>query len=616
MNASLCMTLLLIGATPDAPEWPFGPNGVANGTFEAEMTGKTIPGWTVTQNPKGCARVSLDTKDPLQGAASLRLDLPAAGAVTLQCSPVPVRPGSQVLVAYGFRHVGFSPTHVYNGVNCLISLRWRDRAGKQLGHVNVGHPYGACEWSFRDRFFQVPEKAASMTLAYHFSNHSKKHSGTNVPSALVVDAVQIRPYTPPPTPAEARAPAERIVEGGISTTNILSTFLANQQVNRYVGSKWAKALADPKAERGMAIQSPKDCGNGIMGHSPTRPALPPGLYRVILRAKVHDTTDTKAVGMIDIASQQYGIRLQREFRGRDFAKPDTYEWIEADFVSRGGGYWLWRVWTKGRQPLTVESIRIAPLATFNDGQLLDLFPGVEGGVSPKLQVKRGPRLRTLILAGPVWDYYSLLPVLRFADSRGSIDVAWVEKQYSQKLKGFPETAEALFDHDVVCLCNIDMRSLPLRTKHLLKTFVQRGGSLLVIGGHKAYGRGGVTGSLLEEVLPIVCHSGPSDWGRPVGDGILTARPDSPLVAGLSFAAKPRVYFLHRAKARPQADVLLKVGEQPALVLGAFGKGRVACLLATAHGAPGEGETPFWKWTGWPTFLRNVIWWLVKDDRRF
>ena len=83
MNAPLSMMLLLVGATPDAPEWPFGPNGVANGTFEAKMTGKMIPGWSVTPNPKGCARVSLDTEGPLQGSASLRVDLPVSLFLTL-----------------------------------------------------------------------------------------------------------------------------------------------------------------------------------------------------------------------------------------------------------------------------------------------------------------------------------------------------------------------------------------------------------------------------------------------------------------------------------------------------------------------------------------------------
>ena len=96
-----------------------------------------------------------------------------------------------------------------------------------------------------------------------------------------------------------------------------------------------------------------------------------------------------------------------------------------------------------------------------------------------------------------------------------------------------------------------------------------------------------------------------------GQGALTARLGEPLRVRLSAGGTENV----NRSSDPTAP-LPHVGSRPALVLGTFGRGRVACLTLTAHGAPAKGDVPFWQWRAWPTVLRNVIWWITGQDHRF
>ena len=617
MNACLWMLMMMPIAAGDASDWPFGENRVVNGDFEAKAKGATAPGWTLYASPKGCATLTLEKKRRLQGNASARFAVSEAGGARLLSNPISVTGGSHVLVAYAFRQEGFSNSGQYEGVSGLLSLLWADAAGKGVARQSIGNPYAAGDWRFRDQLLVVPKKARTVALEFALYNGSKKHSGKTIPSAMMVDTVQVRPYTPPPAPPDALKPAERIVEGGIATSRVQTTFIANEQTNRYIGSQWAKAVADPKAERGTAVLSPGGSGPGIVAHSAsTIRAAPLGLYRLMLRAKAPNNTGTDSLGHMTVGSQRFGTRGDVVLHGKDFAKRNRYQWFQIDFTSRGAGYWIWRVHTKGKQPWTVDQVRVVPLAPFTDRDLLRLFPGSEGVVDPKLNVKKNGPLSPLLVAGPLWHTFSLPSVFRFADYRTKLDVVWVRKQYSQLFRGFPDSPAKLFEHNLICLCDVDLKSMTLQRRHWLRTFVQRGGGLMVFGGHQSYARGGVAGSLLEDVLSVECSSGRSDWTRPPADATLTPASSSPLLAGLSFAERPRVYFMHETTPKKDAIVVLKVAHTPALVLGRYGKGRVACLLATTHGAPAQGETPFWRWTGWPTLLRNVIWWTTGEDRRF
>ncbi len=192
----------------------------------------------------------------------------------------------------------------------------------------------------------------------------------------------------------------------------------------------------------------------------------------------------------------------------------------------------------------------------------------------------------------------------------------IRKGRSQVYVDFPGTAEVLFDHNVIYLCGADLTALTLRQKHMLAEYVRRGGGLIVFGGHKALDRGGLKGSLLEEVLPITGGAGlPPLVSTPGGTPVV--RGDAhPLTRFTDFDPPPVCYYLHDLKARPEAKTILSVGGKPGVVVGQCGKGRVAVVAMTCFGSPAEAQTPFWRWGAWVVLVRDLAWWVAGQDEHF
>ena len=77
-------------------------------------------------------------------------------------------------------------------------------------------------------------------------------------------------------------------------------------------------------------------------------------------------------------------------------------------------------------------------------------------------------------------------------------------------------------------------------------------------------------------------------------------------------------YVHKATVKPWGRTIIEVGGRPFLVVGEVGpaKARVACVLGAPLGESKDGQTPFWKWDDWKYLVRQLGWWLLKDDQRF
>jgi uncharacterized membrane protein len=135
----------------------------------------------------------------------------------------------------------------------------------------------------------------------------------------------------------------------------------------------------------------------------------------------------------------------------------------------------------------------------------------------------------------------------------------------------------------------------------------------VLGGHQGYERGGWHGSLLEEALPIDVAAAPAGGIRawPRGQPVLGVAGSPVFGADRPSATGARAFFLHDAKVKPSGAVWATAGARPFLVGGAYGRGRVACVLGLPHGEAAAGQTAFWDWPGWVDLLRDVCWWTMK-----
>jgi len=63
------------------------------------------------------------------------------------------------------------------------------------------------------------------------------------------------------------------------------------------------------------------------------------------------------------------------------------------------------------------------------------------------------------------------------------------------------------------------------------------------------------------------------------------------------------------KAKKGAKVILTAGGQPVLVLGRYGKGKVAVLTLSPTGEAKPGELAWWNWNGWFPLVKNIFTWL-------
>jgi uncharacterized membrane protein len=602
----------------EAPLPWLGTNLLKNPGFEtAPAKDKPFPGW-VSQPQGDTATAVVDKGVLLSGKASLHISVPKSpGSIVFRSEPIPVSVGKRYLFSAAFKQTGFNDTgkpDAYGGVSSNSQVEWLDSKKAVIGRDSSTSrfPYGPSDWDIRDSLMNVPQGVAFGVVVVNVSNGSMKQSGKVIPADLWIDGVQFREYKPPATPEWAKAETERVVEGAPQQSPVRSFFIAADNQFSSKGGQFSKVVLDKSAERGSALQSPAKCGNGIMCHSPYFPAMPAGLYRLRAQVKISDTAAKERAGFIDIASRYAGQRLLMNFQPAAFKAAAQYQTIEQDFILRDSHWWCIRAYTDGNQEWTIDSVKVFPLHELQDRELLSIYPGVEGQLPPKFKPKMARPYKVLFVAGLGYDAYRPHQILRLLSTDTEIKPVWVRRGRSFHYEGFPQTAEELFDFDCVYLSNVNAGGLALREKNLIREYVNRGGALVVIGGHQSFERGGWKGSLLEDVLPFeVAPSLKEGFAHHPKGAPLKISKDLPWPHEAEMEDSPQVFFIHRGKLKEQTKVLATAGDAPFLIAGEFGKGRVVCVLGVAIGSGDKKQIPFWKWNDWTYLMRNATWWAMR-----
>jgi uncharacterized membrane protein len=224
------------------------------------------------------------------------------------------------------------------------------------------------------------------------------------------------------------------------------------------------------------------------------------------------------------------------------------------------------------------------------------------------------RFRVLVVFGLYTHILNLDDALAGWRSRGGAtpEFTWANCP-PNAVETFPGSYDELFAYNMVALSNVNFRAIGDIGFEMLCDYVQQGGALLVTGGPYALGNGEFEETRFLEVLPATL-SGPFDlkWaGKGKSWDLVPAKVDDPRLAGVSFVQQPKVFWHHFVTPKPGAAVVLKAGEQPALILGGYGKGRVALLTLSPTGREGEGETAWWSWDGWSPLVQGLFAWLEK-----
>lgn len=329
-------------------------------------------------------------------------------------------------------------------------------------------------------------------------------------------------------------------------------------------------------------------------------------------------------------------------------------------------------------------------AFVNQRQVLDIVPGVTSPVASAsertlannkrtfvIDRGRGP-YRLLYLAGrPNWEHKFLRraldedaelqlvslvriakkePKFSFRDSRidsanplfsGFEDVSEEEKeQYNEPVfvrlgvtdaeqlqKGFPNTADELFQYHAVIVDDLEHEFFSADQQSLLRQYVSaRGGSLLYLGGVESLRGKGFRESLLAQMLPIYGESRPvgseanpesadkSSRFRLTREGWLEPflrTSDNESKEKERLAAMPSFRVINDAGGiKPGAVVLADIfeddgGSAPALVSQRFGKGKSAVLLIGDMWRAGLSDSDSSSATLAQSW-RQMIRWLIKD----
>ena len=189
---------------------------------------------------------------------------------------------------------------------------------------------------------------------------------------------------------------------------------------------------------------------------------------------------------------------------------------------------------------------------------------------------------------------------------------------------FPQTLEGLASYDVILLSDIGANTLllhpdtwlngkstPNRLK-LLKAWVEQGGGLGMCGGYLTfsgiYGSGKYYRTAVEQVLPVNLLTFDDRVEAPEGATPEVRNPNHPIIADIA-ADWPSVLGYNELILKPDADLILSVGEHPMLATRTVGQGRT--LAWASDIGPHWCPPPFLSWPGYGQLWRNVIEWLAK-----
>lgn len=230
----------------------------------------------------------------------------------------------------------------------------------------------------------------------------------------------------------------------------------------------------------------------------------------------------------------------------------------------------------------------------------------------------GAPLRILQIRGLHFQYYRLDEAAKLLGADTSkVAYGYTRGDGKRGVSAFPASAAELAQFDLVCMNDIPLAPLPTGQMDesqvkLLRTYVEGGGALLVLGGHNALAGGGYGKGLLAEVLPVQVKARfDIEWLKP--PGVIQPLSHGGLgIEDTKWKESPAVVWPHQFDGvKPGAETLATVGGKPAIVIGRCQQGMVGVVGLTAYGAPPKGSVPFWDWPEWPKVMAETMKRLLK-----
>lgn len=210
--------------------------------------------------------------------------------------------------------------------------------------------------------------------------------------------------------------------------------------------------------------------------------------------------------------------------------------------------------------------------------------------------------------------------LKAALEQGGWEVTFLPNHLAPR--EFPQTPEALAAYDVVMLSDIGAntlllhpdtftRSIPSPNRLVsIREYVKNGGGLVMIGGYLTFqgieAKGKYAGSPIEDVLPVKLFYHDDRVESPQGVTPHVGDPSHPIVAGLD-GVWPDLLGYNEVQTKPEGEVIVRVGGDPLIAVGSFGKGRSVAF--TSDCGPHWAPPPFCDWAGYAPLWNNIASWV-------
>jgi uncharacterized membrane protein len=243
--------------------------------------------------------------------------------------------------------------------------------------------------------------------------------------------------------------------------------------------------------------------------------------------------------------------------------------------------------------------------------------------------------KTVLIAGESWTVHSIhqkgfdsFTTTEYAEGVGWLRAAleaggWTVDFMPSHVaaRNFPARAEELGRYDCVMLSDIGANTLLLHPEtfarsrvlpnrlEAVRDYVLQGGGLVMVGGYLTFqgidAKAQYAGSPVEEVLPVVLSRHDDRAECPQGVVAEVVAGAHPIVAGVQ-GDWPALLGYNRAVLREGADLVARVGDDPLIAAGRFGKGRGVAFASDCgpHWAP----PPFVEWAGYGALWNGIADW--------
>lgn len=182
---------------------------------------------------------------------------------------------------------------------------------------------------------------------------------------------------------------------------------------------------------------------------------------------------------------------------------------------------------------------------------------------------------------------------------------------------FPNNLEMLEHYDSIVISDIGSNTFLLQNRtfyemekvpnalELIRQYVENGGGLLMIGGYLSFmgieGKANYKNTVLADVLPVEMLERDDRVEKPEGVSPTTVA-DHAITSGLEMW--PSFLGYNRFTPKEDGTTLVKIGDDPLLVIGTYGRGKTAAFSSDC--APHWGSTEFLNWEHYTPLWKRVL----------